>query len=85
MQTCVSDFEGVGLLQAPLEKLMVATGYKAWPPNHMRHTENTAMTQHNKKTYALVEVDYPFQVKVKPELDDKRVEIESVGYDNFGG
>jgi len=43
----VSDFEGVGLLQAPLEKLMVATGYKAWPPNHMRHTANTAMIQHN--------------------------------------
>lgn len=42
---------------------------------------NTAMVQFAKRTYALVEVAYPFQVKVESENFD----IQSIGYDTFDG
>jgi len=43
---------------------------------------NTAIAHHSKKTFALNEVDFPFEVKV----DKKPLEfdIKSVGYDDFG-
>jgi len=49
----------------------------------MRFTANTAMTLHEKRLYALLEADLPFQVKV--ERSDKSVDLKQVGYDNFDG
>lgn len=42
------------------------------------------MIQFAKRIYALVEVDYPFQVKVQEPLGDL-MDINSIGYDNFNG
>ena len=46
-------------------------------------TSNTAMIHHAKRTFALVETDLPFHVKV--EESEKNFDIKSIGYDNFEG
>lgn len=46
-------------------------------------TANTAIQHHGKKTYALEEDSFPFQVKV--DKDSKEFDIKSIGYDNFNG
>lgn len=47
-------------------------------------TANTALLHHQKKTFALVEVDYPFHIK--SELDHKgNFDVRSIGHDNFNG
>lgn len=47
-------------------------------------TANTAMFQHAKRTFALVEICYPYQVKVQEPKNDK-IDIQSIGFDNFEG
>lgn len=41
---------------------------------------NTAFTHHSYRTYALHEGSLPFEIKV-----DKNLEIEYLGYSDFGG
>jgi carotenoid cleavage dioxygenase-like enzyme len=48
-----------------------------------RGTANTAFTHHSKKTFALEESCYPFNIKV--DKNAKLFDIESIGYDTFGG
>lgn len=48
-----------------------------------RYSANTAITTHAKKTYALVEADLPFEVRV--DKNSKDFDIQSIGYDNFNG
>jgi len=48
------------LMIMPLMGLMEAIGYSAQTERNKGQTANTAMTQHAKRTYALVESDYPF-------------------------
>lgn len=45
------------------------------------NTGNTAIAHHSKKTFALVEVDYPFQIKV--EKNPKDFDIKPIGHDDF--
>ena len=40
--------------------------------------------QHAKRTFALVEVDYPFKIEVN-KTKEGLYEVESIGFDNFGG
>lgn len=46
-------------------------------------TANTAFTLHGKKTYALEESCYPYNIRV--DKNAKQFDIQSIGYDNFGG
>lgn len=52
-------------------------------PRLQTSTANTALVQHAKRIFALVEVDHPFEVKVEGENDG--FEVRSVGYDTFNG
>jgi 9-cis-epoxycarotenoid dioxygenase len=49
----------------------------------MTGTANTAFCNHSKKTYALEESCYPFNVKV--DRSEELFDIKSIGYDNFDG
>jgi hypothetical protein len=40
------------------------------------------MINHAKRTFALVEVDFPFHVKAEQTSD---FDIKSIGYDDYGG
>ena len=46
-------------------------------------TAQTAITHHAKRSYALLEVDHPFEVKV--DKNSELFDIKSVGYDDFNG
>lgn len=54
-------------------------------PNFQNSTANTALIQHAKKTFALVEVDHPFEVMVNENKESQNMDIGSVGYDTFNG
>jgi hypothetical protein len=41
------------------------------------------VTHHAKKTFALVEADYPFNIKF--DRKDENLDIMSIGHDTFGG
>jgi carotenoid cleavage dioxygenase-like enzyme len=47
------------------------------------NTANTAMLHHARRTFALVEVDFPFHVKV--DESEKQFDIKSIGYDDYEG
>lgn len=44
---------------------------------------NTSFVQHGKKTYALQEFDFPFNIKINQ--NEKDVDIVSIGHDDFDG
>lgn len=44
---------------------------------------NTAFMQHEKKTYAMHEQDFPFHIKIDRTKRD--FDIKSIGHDNFDG
>lgn len=69
MSASLGSYQGFGVLFAPLNMLMETVGYKHAAPKHMQYTANTALTQHGKRTYALVEADFPFQLKMDKSLD----------------
>jgi carotenoid cleavage dioxygenase-like enzyme len=55
------------------------------PDHHefKRFNANTAITNHAKRTFALIEADFPYEIKV--EKDAKEFDIKSIGYDDFDG
>lgn len=77
------DLTEIGILLAPLSELMTTVGYLDNAPQFHRATANTALVQHAQRTYALLEVDFPFQVKVVQE--DHELDIASLGYDDING
>lgn len=80
----LSDLTEGAVLLAPITTLMMKIGYtKEYGDDFQRGTVSTAMIQHVQHTYALVEIDMPFEVAVKKQAN--QVDIESVGYDNFNG
>jgi len=46
-------------------------------------TANTALVNHQKRTYCLAESDLPFKIKV--DRNDKEFDIKSIGHDDFEG
>jgi len=50
---------------------------------YQNFTANTGVAHHSKKTFALVEADYPFNVVF--ERSEKSLDIKSIGHDNFDG
>ena len=66
-----------------LFSLQKAIGYKANFDKYKGSTANTAFSFHNKRTFAMLEADFPFEVKV--EKMDKLYDVVSKGYDDFDG
>lgn len=56
----LGDLVGVGVFNAPLMMLMGDVGYTSSFPKHEQTTANTALTVHQNRTFALLEVDFPF-------------------------
>jgi len=56
----LGDLVGVGVFNAPLSMIMSYVGYTSGFPKHEQTTANTALTVHQKRTFALLEVDFPF-------------------------
>jgi len=44
---------------------------------------NTAFVHHSKKTFALLEADLPFNIRI--DRNEKNFDIKSIGYDDFDG
>lgn len=59
-----------------------SVGYIPKNTEFKEFSANTAITTHSKHTFALVEADFPFEVKVDKE---EQFDIKSVGYNNFNG
>lgn len=76
-------FSAAGLLKALLFELKSAIGYLPRLDKFKKGAANTAFAHHQKKTYALLEADYPFNIKVDKSKDN--FDIKSIGYDDFGG
>ena len=64
-----------GLFQALLLDLEQKIGYIPEMPEFRSNNANTALAHHSKQTFALVEVDLPFKVKV--EKNPSKFDIES--------
>jgi len=58
-------------------------GYLPKHPKYKSFSANTAITTHSKHTWALVEADMPFEVRV--DKNAKEFDIKSIGYDDFDG
>jgi carotenoid cleavage dioxygenase-like enzyme len=50
---------------------------------HRNGAANTAFVHHSKKTYALVESDLPFNIRI--DRNEKNFDIKSIGHDDFNG
>jgi len=64
-QLCIKlgELTGVFVMIMPLNMLMKAIGYTSDQVEELKgNTANTALTQHAKRTFALVEPDLPFEV-----------------------
>ena len=72
-----------GVLKPPIRMLQGKIGYTKAKIPHKGGTSNTAMIHHAKRTFALVESDLPFHVKV--EESEKNFDIKSIGYDDYEG
>lgn len=66
-----------------MKKVQNDIGYTKFMHKYKNGTANTAFAQHGKKTYALVEADYPFNIKI--DESKKNFDILSVGHDDFDG
>lgn len=67
----------------PLEQLQIEIGYKQSLPSLSKGNANTAIVTHAKKTLALIESNIPFNIKVERQND--KVDVKSIGYDDFDG
>jgi len=78
-------FNAAGLAKAALFGLQRKVGYKLGGDlkEHQNGTANTAFAHHQKKTYALLEADLPFNIRV--DRNEKSFDIKSIGYDDFDG
>ena len=63
MRLC--DLCELGIMNMPLELLMKLIGYKDGPKEYQTFAPNTAFAQHAKRTFALVEVSYPFKISIE--------------------
>lgn len=72
-----------GLLKAMIFNVQNAIGYKEEKLKYKGGVANTAFTHHVKKTYALVESDFPFNIRI--DRTQKEFDIKSIGHDNFDG
>lgn len=51
---------------------------------HLKSAQaNTALVHHSRKTYALLEADLPFNIRI--DRNEKQFDIKSIGHDDFGG
>ena len=58
-------------------------GYETFLPKFQQSQANTAFCHHQKRTYAMLEADLPFHIKI--DRDDKGFDIRSIGFEDFGG
>lgn len=80
----VGELYGIGLIKAGLVGLKQKIGFMTKIEPLESATANTAFIHHSKRTFALVEVDYPFHIK--PELNQMgNFDVKSIGHDNFDG
>jgi len=78
-------FNASGLAKSALFGLERKVGYKAGGDlkKHQNGTANTSFAHHQKKTFATLESDFPFQIRL--DRNDKNFDIKSIGYDDFDG
>lgn len=76
-------FNGSGMMKAILYAVQEAIGYSIQNHRYKRGVANTAFCQYGDKTYALLEADYPFNIKVDTEKEN--LDILSIGHDDFEG
>lgn len=80
----LQDMTEIGVLLAPIQEACEYLGYHTQVlKKHRDQTANTAMITHAKRTYALLESNFPFQVQVIPQKDD--LDLKSIGFDDFDG
>lgn len=79
----LSDMTESGVFLLVIYGLKRKIGYETDLPKRESYTANTALAQHAQRTFALVEADLPFQVKIEGQKDN--LEIKSLGYDDFEG
>ena len=80
----IGELWGYGCLLVPISMLQAFVGYTEPPsPRLEANSANTAFIHHSKRTYALVEVDLPFRIKV--DLNDDILDIQSLGFDDYEG
>ena len=72
-----------GLMKAGLFALQQRIGYAPFLPQYKQGAANTAFCHHQQKTYAMLEADFPFHIKI--DRSEKEFDIKSIGFDDFGG
>lgn len=72
-----------GLFKMILQQLEIVLGYCADMNRLTYSSPNTAFTHHETNTYALVESNYPYKIKV--DQSEKSFDIKSVGHETFDG
>ena len=76
-------FSGAGMIKALIFKIQENVGYIPSLHKYKNGVANTAFAQHGDKTYALLEADFPFNIKVNQ--SEKNFDILSIGHDDFDG
>ena len=79
----LGELHSLGVVKVLLSKLYAKIGYAKGLRPLRGETSNTAMIHHAKRTFALVESDLPFHVRI--EESEKKFDIKSIGYDNYEG
>ena len=74
-----------GILKMPLSLVGGLVGYYKNFGILENGTPNTAFAHHQKKTYALVENNLPFNIKIDRDKNGESFDILSIGHDDFGG
>jgi len=72
-----------GLMKMILQQLEILVGYCHDMSRLTYSSPNTAFAHHEKNTYALVESNYPYKIKV--DQQEKSFDIKSVGHETFDG
>ena len=74
---------GPGIIKTLLYGMQEKLGFAESLHKHKNGVANTAFVQHGKKTYALLESDFPFKIQV--DGSKKNFDIKSIGHDDFDG
>ena len=74
---------GPGMIKTLIYGLQEKIGFAQSLHKHKNGVANTAFVQHGKKTYALLESDFPFKIQV--DGNQKDFDIHSIGHDDFDG
>jgi len=72
-----------GLFKLLLYELQRKIGYMPFLQMYHQGSANTAFCHHQKRTYALMEADLPFHIKI--DRSEKNFDIKSISFDNFNG